>query len=173
MGSSKLRHRGHVWPITLVYAIRHVKRRAAAQLTQPIQEQRCRGSAIDVVVCKDGDTLSARNRTQHARCRGVHVFQTAGIRQEITQFWCKIVGCLVRRDTQSSKHRAQRPWQSTRLCKSFGLTLHLDARTDPATPSHAVFHPEISQLATSVLPVPSRPLDNAQAHANGNRWLAP
>ncbi len=75
----ELGHRRHVRAIALVDAVGDVERRLAPERPQPVDQQRRRGGAVDVVVAEDGDALPAGGGLGQPAGRPVHVGQRRGV----------------------------------------------------------------------------------------------
>ncbi len=76
---------GHVRPVALGHAVRHVMQHGAAEAAQQRDRQRRAACAVHVVVAEHADRLAARHRVGQPLGRDVHVGQQRGIRQQRAQ----------------------------------------------------------------------------------------
>jgi hypothetical protein len=99
-------HRRHVRAVTLLDPVGDVERRRMAERAQPVQQERRRSAAVDVVIGEDRDALAAPQRGREAGGGGVHVAQARGIGHQVAQARREIGRRLNRCDPARGKHAA-------------------------------------------------------------------
>ena len=132
-------HGGRVRSVTFVDAVGDVERGVAAQLAEPVQEERGRGAAIDVVIRKDRHLLPLECRLDQSGGGGFHVAEGARIGQEIAKLWVEIGFGLAGFDTARSQDAADGLGQGGLLFQRFRLADQLVRWAGPAPPQDRGF----------------------------------
>ena len=111
---------GDVGAIAFVDTVGDIQRRLAPLLAQPVDQQRGRGAAIDIVIGKDGDALPGASGVGDAGGGRSHVAQAQRIGQQVAQLRLQIACRLVRGNTARGQNAGHGQGQAALLRQGLG-----------------------------------------------------
>ena len=127
-------HRGFVGAVAFVNPVRDIERCVMPQFTKPVDEQRGRGSAINIIIGKNGHALASIEGAHDAGGGALHVFEGAWIWHELAQLGREEACGLLCVHTTTRKDLRQCAGQVGVLYNQLSGALKLDCWSEPFAP---------------------------------------